>query len=601
MSRGATAAVCAALAAAVAALYWPAVGFNFVSLDDPVYVFDNPPVRAGLSWAGVQWACTTLHASNWHPLTWLSLMLDATLFGPGPSGFHAVNVALHACNTVLLFLVLRAEPWPAVLAAALFGLHPLRVESVAWVAERKDVLSGLFWMLSLLAYARYARRPSARRYAAVAGAFAAGLLAKPMLVSLPLVLLLFDVWPLGRWRAAAGAPARRALLLEKLPLLAIAGVVALMTLRAQASQGAVATLGAVPLGLRVANAVVSYGAYLGKALWPVGLSVHYPHAAFLGAGAAQRLLWRAWLSAPLLVAMTLAALALRRRAPYVAVGWGWYLATLVPVIGLVQAGQQAMADRYTYLPLIGIAIIVAWGLRDLARWQPQLRGPVVAVAAAALIACAVTTRRQLAVWHDSIALLSHAVAVEPDSYFAEANLAAVHMQLGQIEQAEAHYRAALAVVPTYATALTGLGSVRFAQGDFAAAADLQRRALQDDPRSPAIYANLGGALIRLGDLPAAADALQHAVALDPSYAMAYANLGTLYLQQNRPTDAAAQLERAVALGPDTAARRNLLGLAYARSGRWSDAAANFAAALRLQPDVAEAQRNLAAVQGRDAR
>jgi len=603
MSRGATAAACAALAAAVVALYWPALGFDFISLDDPVYVFDNPPVRAGLSWAGVHWAFTTFHASNWHPLTWLSLMLDATLFGPGARGFHGVNVALHAGNAVLLFLALRAlraAAWPALLVAALFAVHPLRVESVAWVTERKDVLSGLCWMLTLLAYARYVRRPGMGCYLAVALALLAGLLAKPMVVSLPLVLLLIDVWPLARWSGLGGAVSTRALLLEKLPLFAIAAAVSLLTVLAQRSQGAVATLSAVPLGLRVANALVAYLAYLGKSVWPVDLSVDYPHAAYLGAAATQRIMRAAWLSAPLLLAFTLAALALLRRAPYVAVGWGWYLVTLLPVIGLVQAGQQAMADRYAYLPLIGAYIVLAWALRDAVRWRPALRPLAIGIASLAVIACAIGARRQLTVWSDSVALLSHAVAVEPDSYFAHTNLAAVQVQLGHTDEAIAHYQAALAIYPTYPTALTGLGSIRFTQGDFAAAAELHRRALQADATSPVVFANLGGALIRLGDLPAAGEALEHAVALQPDYAMARANLGMLYLQEGRAADAALQLERAIALGPDTAARRKALGLAYARSDRWPQAAENFAAALQLQPDDPDAQRNFAVARDKAA-
>jgi hypothetical protein len=369
--------ICMALAAAVAAAYAPLWDAGFAGLDDHLYVSGNPHVQQGLTREGVAWALGSTKASNWHPLTWLSLMLDCQLFGAGAGSHHLVNVGFHVANSVLLFLVLRrmtGRRWPSALVVALFALHPLHVESVAWVAERKDVLSTLFWILTMGAYVRYARRPGVLRYLPVFAFLLLGLMAKPMLVTLPFVLLLLDYWPLGRLaRAEAGATGlapsgevaggRRAkvwrLVLEKVPLLVLAAASCVVTFAVQRHGEAVMPLERLALPARMANAAVSCVAYLGKMVWPQGLTVLYPYPA-------DRPAWEVAAAAAFLLAVTAAAAALVRRRPYLAVGWFWYLGTLVPVIGLVQVGEQPMADRYTYVPLIGTFIMVAWAAGDLA-------------------------------------------------------------------------------------------------------------------------------------------------------------------------------------------------------------------------------------------
>ena len=345
------------LVLAVVLVYFQATGFSFVKVDDTTYVTGNPHVLGGLTWSGARWALVTFEASNWHPLTWISLMADAEIGGAGPRSYHVTNVLLHLASTLLLFHVLARATrsvWRSALVAALFAVHPLHVESVAWVAERKDVLSTFLGFLTIAAYLRYAGKPTPGRYAAVAATLALGLLAKPMLVTLPLVLLLLDYWPLGRITLPlrAGEGARRPLL-EKVPLLALSAGSSAVTLAAQSS--ASATLGAVPLTTRLGNAAIACATYLGKAVWPVGLSIHYPYVQPVPAA-------RVALSLAVLAAVTWLVARGASRRPYLVTGWLWYLVTLVPVIGFVQVGEQSMADRYTYVPLVGIFVMVAWSL-----------------------------------------------------------------------------------------------------------------------------------------------------------------------------------------------------------------------------------------------
>jgi hypothetical protein len=373
--------VAVSLVAVVFAIYSRVHGHPFLLLDDDQYITNNGYVRQGLSVEGLRWAFTQFHAANWHPLTWLSHMMDWELFGAEASGHHLMSVALHAANAVVLLFALRSMTgtlWPSALVAALFAIHPLRVESVAWAAERKDVLSGLLCMTTLLAYAWYARRPGVGRYVAVLVSFALGLMAKPMLVTLPFVLLLLDVWPLRRWPTLAGASdtsrfstrASGPLLLEKVPLLVLTLASSVLTVMAQRVGGAVSTTESVSFGMRLANAVVSYATYLWKTVWPASLAYFYPHPAEAAEAPAAFFIAT---GISLVVIGMLTVLAFRDRSrPYVAVGWLWFLGMLVPVIGMFQVGSQAMADRYAYLPLIGIYIVIGWGLRDLAHRQPGL-------------------------------------------------------------------------------------------------------------------------------------------------------------------------------------------------------------------------------------
>src|SRR6059036_456916 len=381
------------------AVFAPALRHGFVNYDDPEYVTENPRVRAGLSWAGLGWAFAAPHAANWHPLTWLSHMLDAQLFGLAPAGHHATSVLLHATSAALLFEVLAGmtgTPWRSAFVAAVFALHPLRVESVAWVSERKDVLAGFFWMLALAAYARYARRRGAADYVLVVAAFVLGLLAKPMVVTLPLVLLLLDVWPLRR-------PWTIALVWEKLPLVLLAAAASALTVVAQRGAGAMASLESLPLAARMAEAVVAFRAYLEKTFWPARLAVFYPH----------RPLPIGEVAASCVVLLVVSALAIRerRRRPWLLVGWLWYLVALLPVVGLVKVGEQAMADRFSYLPQIGVLLMIAWAAAD----AGGSRAVASAGGVVALAACVALTARQLDIWRDSVSLFAHASAVSRDN------------------------------------------------------------------------------------------------------------------------------------------------------------------------------------------
>ena len=424
-------AVALLLAAVVLAAFWPVLGAGFIAYDDAVYVTKNPNVQRGFDAASLKWAWSSFYALNWHPLTWMSHTLDWRLFGPRPAGHHLTSLLLHVANTLLLFLVLvraTGATGRSAAAAALFGIHPLHVQSVAWVAERKDVLSTLFWMISMMAYVRYARAPSLPKYLVVAAAFALGLAAKPMLVTLPFALLLLDVWPLGRW----GARGARFLLAEKLPLIALSAIFGAVTFAAQRSGGGIASAEVVPLGLRVSNALVSYVRYLGKTIWPRGLAIFYPHP--LDTLPA----WQVLGAALFLTAVTLTAVRQRRGHPYLLFGWLWYVGTLVPVIGLVQVGAQAMADRYTYVPAIGVFVAACWGVaalldRLMPRRPAASRRWAAILGSAAVLLLAVATRAEAGFWRDSRTLFEHALAATKNNYTAHTGLGSALAAKGSVD------------------------------------------------------------------------------------------------------------------------------------------------------------------------
>jgi hypothetical protein len=515
-----------ALAAATVAVYAQTLHFEFVDYDDMDYVTENPQVLRGLTAEGVAWAFTSGFASNWFPLTWLSLMLDAELYGADPAGFHATNVALHVLDTLLLFGVLRAmtrQTGPSAAVAALFALHPLHVESVAWVSERKDVLSTAFGLLALGAWTRYAKGGRRRDYAAAAGLLALGLMAKPMLVTLPFVFLLLDYWPLGRLRERRDLPRR---LVEKAPLLALSAASSLVTFAVQARSGAVATTASVPLAIRVANAPVSAVRYLAKAVWPADLAVFYPYPNVPELGGPTLTEWHVAGALALLLAITGAVLASKR--PWAVVGWLWYLGMLVPVIGLVQVGRQAMADRYTYLPLVGVFIAVAWagaeGLGRLRRRRPRLAAVAVAAAGLCGIGLAARSASQVRVWRDSFTLFGHALALNPRDATTHLHLANALGARGRLGEAVVHYEAALARHPRYAEAHAGLALARQLQGDAAAAIAHYREALALGLERADLHFRLGNALRSRGDWEAAIAHYRRATELDPAHVEAQFNL-----------------------------------------------------------------------------
>lgn len=525
-----------ALAACVALVYGRTLEHDFLNFDDDDYVVNNPHVNTGLSRENVAWAFASAHSANWHPLTWVSHMADVEIFGMNPAGHHLTNLLLHAANTLLLFLLLRLTTraaWRGALVAGLFALHPLHVESVAWIAERKDVLSTFFGFLALLAYAGYARRPGVLRYAAVLLLMLAGLLSKPMLVTWPCLFLLLDYWPLGRVEFSGGlrSVARRwtELVLEKAPLFAFAGGVAVITFYVQREAGAVSELAAHPLPVRVANAAVSYAVYLRQTFYPEPLAVLYPlHPAGLntlrvaGAGA-------------LLAVVSLFALLLMRRLPWFLVGWLWYLGLLVPVIGLVQVGSQAHADRYTYVPLVGVFIVLAWGAAWAAGASRWRRAGVSLLAVAAVAACGVLSHRQLDHWRDSESLFRHALAVTRDNSIAHNNLGMILLerylvQVERVERDEAppesvdaqlaaeayhHLSEAVRIAPDNAEARHNLATVHMLQGRLGEAAAQFEALLKQHGGDPALYINYGAVLMRLGELARADEMARAALELDP--------------------------------------------------------------------------------------
>jgi tetratricopeptide (TPR) repeat protein len=514
--------------------FWQVRYCQFVTYDDHLYVYDNPHVRQGLTREGVRWAFTTSHASNWHPLTWLSLQLDAQIYPLGDkiaprdlktqaAGFHLTNVLLHTANVLLLFWVLRRMSgaiWPSAVVAGFFALHPLHVESVAWVSERKDVLSTLFWMLALWAYVRHVERPGLFRYLLVFGALALGLMAKPMLVTFPCVLLLLDYWPLRRALTVKQAKADatgesqpgkswKFLVVEKLPPFALVAASCVITCYVQSLGHAVRALDDLGFAARLSNAVIAYADYLQQTVWPRHLAVFYPHTDLTWDP------WRVLRASMLIAAITLLVIWQRRRRPYLLVGWLWYLGTLVPVIGLVQVGEQARADRYTYVPLIGVFVMIAWSSAELAR--PGLRqARAVAVATGAvLVACAVLTWLQVPYWKDSVALWQHTVDATGPNAAARYGLGIAYYEVNQFDQAADELRESLRIRPWDERAHFQLGNILSRQGKLPEAIFHYQDALQLRPSNAVAHMNLAIDLIHLGKQPEARAHLDEAGRLDP--------------------------------------------------------------------------------------
>jgi protein O-mannosyl-transferase len=586
-SRFAVAAVCVFLLLAILLVYGQTARHSFLNYDDPAYVSENTVVQNGLTWKGVAWSFTTFEGANWHPVTWLSHMLDCQLFGMRSGRHHGMNVAFHIVNSILLYLLLlrlTAAFWPSAVVAALFALHPLHVESVAWVAERKDVLSTMFGLLAIHAYVGYVRRPAALRYVLVAVLFLLGVMSKPMLVTLPFVLLLLDYWPLGRWivpppgvlryqNAGSSGGIAAWLALEKVPLLVLAAASSAITYIAQQQKGAMALLGSdISFPVRLANALVSYVEYLGKAAWPSPLIVFYPYVP-------HRPLWQPVAAAVFLVAVTGVAVRLWRSRPYLAVGWFWYLGMLVPVIGLVQVGAQSMADRYTYLPLVGIFILTVWGSADLLANRRFGRESLAVLAAAAILACTVLTARQAARWTDTLSLFEYALTIMPDNAAAHRNLGDVLLQQNRNEEAEVHFRALAQIdSPGRAMAECNWATTLSNRKRFAEAADHLRKALQINPDLAIAHNGLALALAELGVFQETIEQFQEAVRLLPEKPEALKNLAwalaTCPDRKLRDGTKAVELaERAVALCETRQPEfLDTLAAAYAEAGRYSEAA-----------------------------
>ena len=578
--RAERAAIVVGLVAAVLAAFWPALRNGFVNYDDIHYLTENPHVRAGFNAETLWWALTTGRPNYWHPLTLLSHMVDWQLYGPSPAGHHATNLALHGLDTLLLFLLLErttGATWRSALVAALFGLHPLRVESVAWIAERKDVLSTFLWLLTLHGWVHYAARPRVGRYLLVALGFTLAVAAKPMAVTLPMTLLLLDYWPLGRF-GAGGLSLRRGLL-EKLPLVPIAAAACIATVAAQPA-GSLRPLGEYPVALRVENAVVSYVAYLGKTLWPRDLAVLYPYPESLPLPTVVA-------CAALLVLLTTAAWLTRRRRPELLFGWLWYLGTLVPVIGILQVGEQAMADRFTYVPLIGIFVATAWLVPVAA---PSLLVPAVA---AVLLLLAAQTRIQVGYWRNAATLFGHALAVEERNPVAHMNFGYELLQAGDVDEAIGHFERAVALRPGYLNARVELGNALLARGRTADAIVHYTAAVAVDPRSVEALTDLGRALALEGRIDEAISFQEQALRIDPAYPIAHNNLGMALAEKGLTAEARGHFEQALRAEPSNAEALNNLGSMLIRQGHPDEGLARIDEAIRLRPDFGLAHVNRA--------
>ncbi len=591
--------ICLALTLVTLVTYWKVLGNDFVNLDDPSYVTNNPRVNHGLSLAGIAWAFTHFYKANWHPITWISHMLDCQLFGLQPGPQHLVNLGLHMANTILLFLLLNRTTRAlgrSAIVAGLFALHPLHVESVAWIAERKDVLSTFFGLLALLAYTRYVSDgdhgppDNPKRlmwYGWTAALFALALMSKPMLVTLPFLMLLLDYWPLGRSfispdkTSGVGPRPVKSLFLEKWPLFAMVIASCIVTYCAQKSDRTVVE---GVSGINAGNALVSYLRYIGRMIWPANLAIMRPMTPLSS--------WQVWCAGFILVVVSLLCVVAAKRRPYLPVGWFWYLGTLVPAVGFVQVGPQSSADRYTYIPLVGLFIIGVWAMEDLIRGSKYYK-QIAAVASALVLAlCSMITVHQLQFWKNSDTLMGRALSVSANNASAQDEYAKALIAAGENQKAVEHGAEAVLLAPNnaimqndYATALDGMDKSKEALSHYAQAARLA-------PNNALIQNNYGVALVRDGQTNTAIEHYQDAIRIETNYADAYNNLGAALAGEGHFNEAAAALGQAVAAAPDNPAMRVNFGLALMRLGRVPDAAQQFSQAVRLAPDLGEGQYHL---------
>jgi tetratricopeptide (TPR) repeat protein len=588
--------ICLGLAAIVWFVFGQTLRHGFVNYDDETYVYENPKIISGLTRAGIFWAFTHAHVGNWHPLTSISHMLDCQVYGLNPGGHHFTNVLLHTLAVVLLFLLLQqitGALWRSAFVAAVFAIHPLRVESVAWISERKDVLSGLFFMLTLVAYTRYVSGArSLLKYLLVAFLFALGLMAKSMLVTLPCVLLLLDYWPLrrfGHYSLGNDATfARRStfpqLLAEKIPLFFLSSVVSIATWWTQ--RAAMRSTVELPLVVQVGNAIISYARYLWQLLWPTDLAPFYPYPHAIP-------LPRVLAAALLLGAISAAVVRFRRKLPYLITGWGWYLIMLLPVIGLVQVGSQARADRYTYLPQIGIVLALTWTIAEATAGIRQLRRVIAFGAVAITVALAGRAYHQTRYWRKNESLWLHTLAVTQNNDAAHNSLGDVWLNDGRVDDAMREFQAALKITPDFFIARNNLGLAYLQKGELADAITEFRRALSRDPQNVKCRFNLAAAFLTSGRAAEAISEYQKALAIQPDSAQGHSDLGNAYMRAGRLADAIAQFKIALLLRPRYADAEYNLGIAEIQNGNRAEAIRRFQNTLALAPDNAGAHNNLA--------
>ncbi|MCJ7778701.1 MAG: tetratricopeptide repeat protein, partial [Sedimentisphaerales bacterium] len=590
--------VCAALTLATVAVFYQVCTHDFVNCDDPGYIYNNPNIQAGITLKAIEWAFTTGYACFWHPLTWLSHMLDWQLFGSNPAGHHLTNLIFHIANTLLLFVVLKqmtGAMWQSAFVAALFALHPLHVESVAWVAERKDVLSIFFWLLTMWAYVRFANHPKITSYLMVVVLFALGLMAKPMLVTLPFVLLLLDYWPLERFNAVISPKRKKVskkyslayLFIEKIPLFAMVLASCIVALIAQKKGGAIHTGENYTFLIRLANASISYLQYIIKMIWPTRLAFFYPHP-----GQNVSILYAA-ISGIFLLTITTSILRFAKERRYLVTGWLWYLGTLVPVIGFVQVGEHAMADRYSYITLTGLFIIIAWGLPDLlAKWRYK---KIVLTLSALLIILAMTicTHLQLRYWRNSLTLFQRALDVTKDNYMAHFCIAKPLRKQGRLDEAIYHYSEVIRLRPDHFDAQITLAYALRDTGRLDEAIREYRKCLQMEPNDPNALNGLGVTLGQQGKLDQAVKCFTEALRIKPDSAEAHTNLGFVLTLQGSLDEAAVHLGEALRLDTNSEKAHYYLGQILAQRGKIDEAITHFEESLRLKPDWAEPMNDLA--------
>ena len=606
------------------ALYWPATRCDFVDFDDQVYVTENLHVQNGLTWEGFKWAFVHPVSGNWHPLTMLSHTLDCQFYGLKPWGHHLTSVLLHALNGVLVFVLLRqmtGAMWRSLFVAALFAIHPLRVESVAWVAERKDVLCGSFGLLALIFYARYAEQLKIKNvkcrisYGLTLMFFTLGLMSKPMLVTWPFVMLLLDYWPLSRMQnakckmqnaqnaesgmqnaesggqnAESGIQNLKMLIVEKIPFFVVAGAASVVTFLIQRQAGAMTMLKGdnLTFTVRLGNALISYARYLGKMFWPTDLAFFYPYPDAWPLG-------QVLLAGGLLLGLSALLFAQRRRSPFLLMGWLWFCGTLVPVIGVVQVGVQSLADRYTYLPSLGALMLIVWGAHELTR---RWRFPMLAVAGtAAIVVCVVLTRRQIGYWQDSETLARHDLEAAENNYLAHSILGLALLEHGQSDEAIGQCQEALRLKPTYPEAHIYLGNAFNQKAQTDAAIAQYQEALRLNPRFAAARFNLGETYFKTGQMDAAKGQYQEALLLNPNSADAHNRLGTIYYKNKQTEVAVTQYQEAIRLKPDFPEARYNLGTACFKLGQVDAAIAQYQEAIRLKPDYFQAHYDLGIAYG----
>jgi len=597
--------ICLFLTLVIVIIYGQVGSFDFVDWDDGLYVTENVHVQKGLSVEGVIWAFTTSRAGNWHPLTWLSHMLDSQIYGLNPAGHHYTNIAFHTANTLLLLFILfrmTGSLWKSAFVAALFAVHPLHVESVAWVSERKDVLSTFFGLLMIGAYYHYIKTPHLKNYLLVIIFFSLGLLAKPMIVTFPFVLLLLDFWPLNRIQLKNNSeiqPEKSThygfkgiyqLIVEKIPLFVLAAIQCILTFVIQRSDGIMVPLKNLSLKTRIANTLVSYVSYVLKAIWPHNLAYYYPYP--IGTFS----VWQVWGTGLLIISAISGAIYLAKQYPYVSVGLFWYLGTLVPVIGLIQVSDQAMADRYTYIPLIGLFIVVAWGLPDiLKKWQYR---KIFLCVLAIVILSSLTMRAffQTRHWKNSVTLFENAVKINENNYHALNNLITALTGNGKYDDAFFYLSRALKVNPQKVYLRMNLANVLFLRSKPDEAISQYRKILQTDSENADAHYNLAYVLSSQNKLNEAVSHYNETLRIDPKYAKAHYNLGNIYFNQGKTAEAFRHYAEAIKIKPDYVQAYNKLGIILFKQGKFNKAKVLFIKALQIDPNFSEASTNLIVAQ-----